>query len=268
MSLIAFPLQKLFGTNAGVRCLQSIWMVTVVACAAQASAQTVPKALVLGSPSPETTYSGAYVRRVHQELAARVGYQLEVVTLPVARLNVEVANNRVDGDAARAYAFGEAQPQLVRVAEPVWEAAFGLWAVNPRIKLGSTEQLVASDYTVSYDRGTVVCEQFLKYLLPAHRVVDVTALTNGLEMLYYNRHELHCGLDISIPSTAREQFANRPAPVRVLSIGKPSPLYIYLQPQHAALAPTLANTLRKMRSDGTLTRLRHETQGAFHLPQD
>lgn len=268
MHFLASPLRNLLASFGKIRSLRPLLMLVWGLGAFHVGAQTVPKAMLLGSPSPETTYSGAYMRRVHQELAARVGYQLEVVTLPVARLNAEMANNKIDGDTARAYAFGEAQPQLVRVAEPVWEATFGLWAVNPRIKLQNAEQLVASGYTVSYDRGTVVCEQFLKAHLPAQRVVDVTALTNGLEMLYYGRHELHCGLDISFPAVAREQFPSKPAPVHVLPIGKPSPLYIYLQPQHAALAPILANALRKMRSDGTLTRLRHETQRAFHLPPD
>lgn len=267
MFLLAALFQPVFAARRDQHTMTAWWAVVCAAGLFHAGAQAEPRTLVLGSPSADTTYSGAYVRRVHQELAKRVGYQLEVVTMPLARLNVEIANGKMDGDTARAFAFGEAQPQLVRVAEPVWEATFGLWAVNPRYALRSVEQLVASGYTVSYDRGTLVCEQFLRSHLPTQRIVDVTALTNGLEMLYYGRHELHCGLDVSIPFTARDQFPANPVPLQVMSIGKPTPLYIYLQPQHAALAPVLANALRKMRSQGVLDRIRHETQRAFHLPE-
>ncbi|MGQ0709476.1 MAG: hypothetical protein ACT4NV_06955 [Rhodoferax sp.] len=232
----------------------------------QARAQAAPTRLVLGTPSPENNFVGAYVRRIHRELFARLGLGVDFLTLPVARLNVETANNRVDGDSARALAFGQSQPQLIRVAEPVMEVNFALWAINPSYLLSSPEQLAGSGYSVSFDRGTLVCEQFLKEHLPAQRIVDVTTLTSALEMLHYGRHELHCGIDITVLAYASEFFPRKPPPLRLFNLGKPTPLYAYLQPQHAALALPMAAALRKMRADGTLERIRRETLRDFELP--
>lgn len=233
---------------------------------AQSPAQDPSAPFSMGTPSAENNFAGAYVRRIHRELFSRLGMRVEFVTVPVARLNVEIANNRVDGDTARALAFGQSQPQLIRVPEPVMEVHFALWATNPRYLLTGPEQLAASGYSVSYARGMLVCEQFLKEYLPAPRIVDVTTLENAMDMLHYERHELHCGVDVSVLAHATEYLAHKPPPLKLFNLGKPTPLYAYLQPQHAALAPSMATALRKMRADGTLERIRKDTLRDFRMP--
>lgn len=230
------------------------------------SAQT-GNSLVLGTPRPDGNYAGAYLRRIYTELFSRLGIPIEIRTLPTARLALELTNGNMDGDLARPLGFSESQPNLVRVDEPVLEIVYALWAVNPAIKLNKLEQLRQSSYTATFTRGVVQCEETLKSVLPEQRVVDVTTTASALNMLHYGRNELYCGVDIAALSDAGSpEFAGKAPLFKVLNIAKPDQLYMYLQRKHAALLPPINATLRKMKSDGTVERLRRESLRDFNLP--
>lgn len=223
--------------------------------------------LVLGTPRPDGNYAGAYLRRIYTELFNRLGIPIEIRTLPTARLTLELTNGGIDGDLSRPLGFSESQPNLVRADEPVFEIVYALWAVNPSIKLTKLEQLRQLPYTATFTRGVVQCEDALKSVLPEQRVVDVTTTAGALNMLHYGRNELYCGVDIAVLSDAGSpEFADKPPLLKVMNIAKPDPLYMYLQRKHAALIPQINTTLRKMKADGTMERLRRECLREFNLP--
>lgn len=229
-------------------------------------AQT-PAPLVLGTPRPDGNYAGAYLRRIYTELFNRIGTPIEIRTLPTARLALELANGSIDGDLSRPLVFGDTQPNLVRVEEPVLEIVYALWAVNPNIKLSKLDQLRQLPYTATFTRGVVQCEEPLKSVLPEQRVVDVTTTAGALNMLHHGRNELYCGVDIAVLSDAGSpEFADKPPLLKVMNIAKPDQLYMYLQRKHAALLPLINATLRKMKADGTVERLRRESLRDFNLP--
>ncbi|MDT8991314.1 hypothetical protein RQP54_10625 [Curvibacter sp. APW13] len=242
-----------------------VWIGLTAGATNAAYAQPSP-VLVLGTPRPDGNYAGTLLRRIHTELFNRLGVPIEIRTLPTARLALELGNGGVDGDLSRPLAFGDSQPNLVRIEEPVLEITYALWATNPGYRLTKLEQLRTSHYTVTYTRGVVFCEDLLKAQLAPDQVVDVTTTANALHMLHYGRNELHCGVDAAVLSEAgNAEFAGKPAPIRVLTLSKPDLLYPYLQRKHAALAVQAAVTLRKMKADGTLERLRRETLREFNL---
>lgn len=225
-----------------------------------------PATLVLGTPRPDGNFGGVLMRRTYAELFGRLGVPIEIRTLPTARLALELGNGGVDGDIARPLAFGDTQPHLVRVEEPVLEITYALWATNPAVKLSRLEQLRQTPYTVTLNRGVVYCDETLRAQLPENRIVDVTTTASAIHMLHYGRNELHCGIDFAVLSDAGSpEFAGKPPLLKVLTISKPEALYLYLQRKHAALAPQAAATLRKMKADGTLERLRRETLREFNL---
>jgi hypothetical protein len=249
----------------------SLLVAWLCACTAWATASTPPATsalptLTLGTPSADNTFAGSYLRRLYRELSKRTGMRIEVTTMPVARLSVEVANDKLDGDTARALAFAQAQPQLLRLGEPVMEVQLALWATDPRVKLARLEDLGPSGHAVTYPRGMLICENALKPQLPLERLIDVTGAVQAIEMMHYGRNALHCALDISVLSEAQEFLPSKPMPLRVLNIGKPMSLYLYLQPRHTALVPSLEQALRRMRQDGTQERLRRETLQEFQFP--
>lgn len=228
-------------------------------------AQT-PTVLVLGTPRPDGNYGGVFLRRIYTELFSRLGVPVEIRTLPTARLALELSNGNIDADIARPLAFAESQPQLIRTEESVLEITYALWASNPAIKLNKLEQLRQTDYTVTFTRGVVYCEETLKSVLPEARAIDVTTTFNALNMLHYGRNELYCGVDFAVLSDAGNvEFAGKAPLIRVLNISKPDPLYLYLQRKHAALAPLVSGALRKMKADGTMDRLRKDSLRDFNL---
>lgn len=228
-------------------------------------AQNLPM-LVLGTPRPDGNYGGVLMRRIYAELFGRLGVPIEIRTLPTARLALELRSGSVDGDIARPLAFGDTLPNLVRVEEPVLEITYALWATNPAVKVIRLEQLRQTPYTVTINRGVVFCDETLRALLPENRVIDVTTTVSAIHMLHYGRNELHCGIDFAVLSDAGSpEFAGKPPLIKVLTISKPEALYLYLQRKHATLAPQAAATLRKMKIDGTLERLRRETLREFNL---
>lgn len=223
-------------------------------------------ALVLGTPRPDGNFAGAYLRRIYAELFGRLGIAIEIRTLPTARLALELTNGSIDGDLSRPLGFTESQPSLVRADEPVLEIVYALWAVNPNIKMNKLEQLRQSSYTATFTRGVLQCEEALKSVLPEQRVVDVTTTASALNMLHHGRNELYCGVDIAVLSDAGSpEFAGKAPLLKVMNIGKPDLLYMVLQRKHAALVPQINTTLHKMKTDGTLERLRKEALREFNL---
>lgn len=243
-----------------------VWGVRFVLCSACALAAQTPAPLVLGTPSSGGTYDGTLLRRIYKELFGRIGVPIDIQSYPVARLNVEMDNGKIDGDTARALAFGESHPKFLRITEPVMEVGFALWASNPKVQLSRLEDLAASGMTVGYARGVVVCEQALRAQLPPDRVVDITGNVNGLEMMHLGRLQLYCGLDLSVISESQEFLPKRALPFKVLDVGKPAPLYLYLQPKHAQLVAPITAMLKKMHADGTVERIRKDTLRDFKYP--
>lgn len=240
----------------------------VLACSVHAQvpqAQAAPT-LVLGTPRPDGNYGGVLLRSIHQEVFRRLGVLIEIQTVPTARLSMELSSGHIDGDLSRPWAFADSQHNLVRVDESILTVAFALWAVNPKIGLQRLDQLPGTDLTVVFTRGVVECEQSLLALLPANRVMNTTTTVNALNMLHYGRNDLYCGLDLAVLSDAgNAEFAGRPAPIKVLNIGEPIPLYLYLQRKHAALAPQIATILRKMKATGVIEQLRKDALRQYKL---
>lgn len=233
---------------------------------ASVHAQPAP-VLVFGTPRPDGNYGGVLLRRIYQDLFHRVGMPIEIRTLPTARLALELASGHIDGDLGRPWAYIESQPTLIRVDEPVMDFVFALWAVNPKIGLTRLDDLAGSGYSVNFIRGVAECEKYLQTLLQPNRIADVTTTASALNMLHYGRNDLHCGVDMAVLSDAgSSEFAGRPPPIKLVNIGKPLSLYLYLQNKHAALVPQLVATLKKMKADGAMDRLRKETLREYNLP--
>lgn len=240
----------------------------VLACAVHAQVPQTQAAptLVLGTPRPDGNYGGVWLRSIYQEVFRRLGVPIDIQTLPTARLSLELASGHIDGDLSRPLSFGESQPNLVRVEESLYNVTFALWTVNPKNVLHRLDQLPESGFSVNAARGVVECEKTLQALLPADRFTSATTTANALNMLHYGRNDLHCGLDLAILSDAgNAEFAGRPLPIKVLNIGEPIPLYLYLQRKHAALAPPIATILRKMKAAGVIEQLRKDALRQYKL---
>ncbi|WP_294770979.1 hypothetical protein [uncultured Rhodoferax sp.] len=229
-------------------------------------AASVGTPLVLGTSRPDGSYAGRLLRRTYQELFRRMGSAIEVAQMPSARLAMELGSERIDGDMGRPQAFGEGQPGLVRVDEPIMQISFAVWSLQPRPALQRVEQLAESGLTVNFTRGVVECERMLRPWIPVQRLSDVTTTVNALNLLQLGRNDLHCGVDMAVLSDASSpELPGLPPLTRLFTLGEPIPLYFFLQRKHAALVPQIDATLKRMKAEGVLEQIRRETLAEYKL---
>lgn len=243
--------------------LRRIVLIACVALCQSASPAVVAgdRTFVMGTDGDETTLFGKWYRRIFDEAFRRLGFRLEFVTLPAARLTAEMDQGLVDFQPARVSAYADAHPNQIRVAEPVTHVRLMLYSVNPVVAPTRLEDVLTTDWVVEYRRGVAVCENALKPLLPATRLSSITATAQGLKKLGARRTDLYCDIDLAVVTELLSpEFAGTPPPRPVLQIGSTIPLFPYVHKKHADLAAPLAEVLRQMRTEGLIDRYRQETQ--------
>lgn len=193
--------------------------------------------------------------RLYAEAFRRLGIPLRIVGYQLARRAALLESGAIDGEIARALAYGEAHPQLVRVDEPLFEFGFALFAARPEVRLDKLEELAGKGWNVEYRRGIVVCETALRKLVPPERLTDIATTEQGVKKLLAGRTDLYCELEPGYVAQALRALGIEGADRvrRVLRFAQ-LPTYGYLHAKHAALAPRLAAVLREMKADGTYDR--------------
>ena len=230
-----------------------------VSCMACAPCIAAEPAFVIGTEQA-TTYYGFLFRKVFAEAFRRLGRPVEVVDYPLPRLTSMLEKGQIDAEASRGASYGQAHPQLVRVDESLVDARWVLYTARPGLQIASLEDLARLDLEGSWRRGVLVCEQALKPLLPSDRVYDVTEADLGLNLLLAGRTDFYCDVDVNMDEKLRLPRYRGARHVRELWVLGNSPLYTYLHPRHAALAPRLAQVLRDMKAEGLVERYRQEAR--------
>jgi ABC-type amino acid transport substrate-binding protein len=227
----------------------------VAALGAPAMAQEV---FVMGTTRPDTDFAGKWMRRIYGEAFRRAGVPLQVAVYPTQRLSLVLLEGGIDGEMARAYGYGVQNPQLVRVEEPAIDTVFALFGGPSAQRLQRLEDLPSSGLSVAYARGVAECEVALARWLPAQRIVDVNTTEQGLAMIQAGRVDLVCGLDFLVLPMLKSSALRGSGITTLLELGKPTPLYAYVHPRRASLAPALAGALRQMKAEGLIERYRAE----------
>lgn len=244
---------------ASPRSRPAVWAVLLSLCAGllvQQPAQAAP--FVLGTDQLETTSFGRLYRKLYAEAFRRLGVPLQVVHAPTQRLAVMLAQGEIDGEVVRALAYGQMHPEFVRVDEPVMDIVFTLYTARPGLAITRADELAAGGLQGAYKRGVVFCERTLKPLLPPERLADVTDSGQGLAMLLAGRADFYCDVNVAFEQAQADESVKGAAAARKLLEMERSPLYPYLHPRHAELAPRLAATLRQMKAEGLIERYRQE----------
>ncbi len=193
------------------------------------------------------------VSLIYAEAFRRLGLPVQVVTSKLARRSALASEGAIDCEASRIRAYGDANPQLIRVEEPLLDLTFALFTANPELSLRSLDDLAATSLLVEYRRGILLCESTLKRLVPPERLTSVATTEQGLKKLLAGRTDLYCDLDALYVQEALRapEFAGAKGVRKVLTLAS-VPTYPYLDRRHAALAPRLAEVLRQMRAEGLI----------------
>ena len=213
----------------------------------------------MGTDQVEGVYTDRWMRRTYTEAFRRLGVPVRFVGFPLQRLSTMLEQGSIDGEMLRARGYAAAHPNLIRVDEPVLAVGFALFAVNPAYALKRLEDLPGSGLNGLYRRGVLFCEDALKPLLPADRLADITETSQGLHMLLAGRADFLCDIDVAVQNSLySNEFKPGTLLRKMLEMGTAMPLYPYLHPKRAALAPQLAATLKQMKAEGVVERYRQD----------
>ena len=212
--------------------------------------------LTLATGTEPDSADGRWLRRVFNEAFRRLGWRLDVLVMPARRAELALQRGDVDGEMVRTSLYGEQHPELQRVDTPLLRVSFGIYGTPAASRPQSLEALRAGEGQVIYRRGVTVCEQRLREVLPADRLVEISAADNAVRMLARGRAGYVCDMDSAFSlSLAHLPTADgRSAPMqRLFELGAPMAAYPFLHARHAALAPRLAAMLQVLRAEGWLT---------------
>lgn len=183
---------------------------------------------------------GKWATLAYSEAFRRLGLPVRINHYPLARRTALVESGAIDGDA---------HPSLVRVEESFADRNFALFTTHPTLQPRTLEELRPNRWQVKFRRGLLFCESTLKPLLPAARLSDISSEEQGVKKLLAVRTDLYCDLDYAVRRVLHLPQFKKAAPVRkVFDLGV-VPTYPYLHRKHAALAPLLAATLKKMKAE-------------------
>lgn len=241
---------------------RALTLLLALACPTLASAQAAPApptTFVIGTPRPEDTVVGDWVRSIYTEAFRRMGQAVRFEVHPVRRLGPLLDAGELDMETARARTFGNDLPSVIRVEESVFDSVPALYVVEPAYQIKRLDELSTKTWRAAYPRGLVECEKALAPLLTPDRIVDTGLTEQAVKMLLAGRVELICGLDIVVLTMPRTpEYKGMSAMRKLIDAGDVLPLYPHLHKRHKDLAPVLAATLRQMKSEGLIEKFRVE----------
>ncbi|MEJ6004009.1 hypothetical protein WG899_00480 [Paucibacter sp. AS339] len=220
--------------------------------AASSSTPSAAPVFLMGTETFENSYVGIWLRLVYAEAFKRLGVPYRASAAPLKRVDLMAETGRIDGDMSRAPAYGAAHPEMIAVDFSLQDVVFSIYATRPIEAIKRIEDLQASSLHGVYTRGTVFCENLMK-TFPEGRVTAVTSIKNGLAMLGAAHAGFLCASSSSVLNYQNSVVLGSGVTlVKLFDLGAPVPLRPYLLKKHAALAPQLAETLRRMKAEGLL----------------
>lgn len=215
-----------------------------------------PPHLTLATGTEPDSSDGRWLRRVYTEAFRRLGWRLEVQVMPARRAELALQRGEIDGEMLRTARYGELHPELQRVEATLLQVSFGIYGNQGPGHPSNLAALRDGEGQVIYRRGVTVCEQRLREVLPAERLVEISAADNAVRMLARGRVGFVCDMDsaLSLSLAHLGSAEGQAGPLqRLFDLGPPMATYPFLHARHAALAPRLATVLQTLRTEGWLT---------------
>jgi polar amino acid transport system substrate-binding protein len=199
-------------------------------------------------------------RLVIEEAFRRNGFETSFQTVPVMRALEMVESGKADGDLVR---LGKmTHNNYLRIDEPIYSASYVAYSVREDISVQSWEDIKTSNYRIGYlagaKRPSNMIEQILK-IDKSKRFAITTEIGNGFKMLLEDRFDIF--VEGEFPTAAALRKGNfSSAGVRFAGTLETFNIHTFLNSKHKAIAPTIAETIRAMKRDGSFEKFK-ETAG-------
>lgn len=218
---------------------------------------TQERVIRMAYPGLECEYCYAYAQAAYEEAFGRLGYAVEIVSLPSQRALILSNSGVLDGEVSRLSGFDPhgRYPNLLQVPEPVFLGKISAYTLGDGPEIEGWHSLAEGAFLVVYQHGILLVHKRLREWVPAARRISVASTIQGLRFLRAGRAKVYVELSKNLRSVHRlAEFQN-------LDLRKAAPLetvpgHPYLHKRNADLVSPLARTFRAMKADGTLAELR------------
>jgi hypothetical protein len=145
-------------------------------------------------------------------------------------------------------------PNLLRVDEVILHyKSIGL-VINPQIHVDGWKSLKESGEKITYVAGSQYIEKQLPKYVDGRDIIVASDVPQALRLLLAGRVGIYIELDeitvfVKIIEEFKDHHFYNAGPVDSIS------MFPYMHKKHRALVPKLAETLRRMKADGTYSRL-------------
>lgn len=181
----------------------------------------------------------------------RLDLDLEIVIRPSIRALEEAHEHLADGTFVRVEGLSQTYPDLLMVPEPLTVTDLVAFSRYTDIQVNGWESLLS--YKLAWVRGWQICERHLGQAQKISRFSDEFLLLKFLS---------HGRADVGIFSLQSGMKALKE--LNITNVHPLSPplnetkLYLYINSSHAAIIPSIAKTLKEMKTDGTYQRIMNQ----------
>jgi ABC-type amino acid transport substrate-binding protein len=205
--------------------------------------------------APLNHYQTSIIVRVLEEAFRRNNITFTAKHYPSARSLAMSNAGEADGELHRNYKFHEVTqnkyPNLIRIESKMITVSITAFAANKEISVETWDDL--KPYTVAYKRGRKNAERQLSKVLPPEQIFAMDTDEDALRMVVRGRTDLALG-------NAPEIFVvigKNPDLTDLVAVAQLSKAqtYSYIHKKHEALASVIAETIEKMKQDGTFQQI-------------
>ena len=220
-------------------------------CCAAATAADRPAPLVLNTsffaPITSPQHDGV-LDLLYAELCRRVGLAVEIQASSAERGLLNANSGIDDGDVSRVLGIDQAYPNLVRVPEKVMNYQMSVFTRRASFTVQGAASL--KPYDVGILTGWKILERMIT---DSHGLLKLETGAQLFSMLDKDR------IDVAVIEKLEGLHFIQSMKLQGIHVLQP-PLvegdwFLYLHKKHAALAPQLAEELRKMKQDGSYQRI-------------
>lgn len=196
-----------------------------------------------------------YLDRILIEAFNQHNLQIKIIPMPSERSIKQANEGETDGEFMRVDMIGQLYPNLLMVPESIFNMEFVAFTTRDDVKIDGWQSL--EPYRVGIVVGWKILEANVKNTQGGRQ--DIPEPDNLFRMVAANR------LDIAVYSKEfGREIISRLGLAGMKDLGPPlaaKEMYLFLNKKHEQLIPQLAQTLKKMKEDGTFAAIERETIG-------
>lgn len=208
------------------------------------------------SYKPEENPQYLFYESIYREAFKELGYDFDYRVYPSKRATLMVNSGEVDGEPQRIFQYGERNPNLVRVEEPIFINRTLVYSLISSLNISIFSDSTIKNYKVDYIRGSVWSKEYLESITTRDKISTVTEASKGFSRLILGHSDFFIALEASSIEEYKNKYSNK---LVIIGVAGSNNSYPYLHKSHREIALKLAIVLKSMKEDGRYKRILKES---------